>query len=86
MDYLKEKILFDNAYPSLHLRNAWNHDGMMHACDKIGNYSPRSVQHMYDAIASRIQGDAYYLKAVLSFVKVTFVSSCFHSMSLTQVT
>jgi hypothetical protein len=68
MDYLEEKILFDNAYPSLHLRNAWNHDGMMRACDKIGNYLPRSVQRMYDAIASRIQGDAYCLKAVSSLV------------------
>jgi hypothetical protein len=68
MDYLEENILFDNAYPSLHLQNAWNRDGMVRACDKIGNYSPRSVQRMYDAIASRIQGDAYYLKAVSSLV------------------
>ena len=68
MDYLEEKILFDNTYPSLHLQNAWNHDGMMRACDKIGNYSPQSVQRMYDALASRIQGDAYYLKAVSSLV------------------
>ena len=40
MDYLEEKILFDNAYPSLYLQNAWNCDGMVRACDKIGNYSP----------------------------------------------
>jgi hypothetical protein len=76
MDYLKEKILFENAYPSLQLQNAWNCDGMVRACDKIGNYLPRSVQHMYDCITSRIQGDAYYLKAISSLVRIPPLIHC----------
>lgn len=76
MAYLEEKILFENAYPSLQLRNAWNCDGMVRACDKIGNYSPRSVQRMYDCIASRIQGDAYYLKAISSLVRIPPLIHC----------
>ena len=64
MEFVKEKIIFDNAFPSLQLRNAWNRDGMVHACDQLGNVPQRRIQRMYDCIASRIGGDAYYLRAI----------------------
>lgn len=68
MGYLEERILFDNAFPSLQQRNVWNRAGMVRACDRIGNVSSRRVQRMYDCVASRIQGDAYYLKSISSLV------------------
>jgi hypothetical protein len=68
MGYLEEKIIFEDAFPSLQLRNAWNRNGMVRACDELGNFSLHHVQCMYDCIASRIQGDAYYLKAISSLV------------------
>jgi hypothetical protein len=54
--------------PSLQIRTAWNRDGMVRACDEIANFALRCIQRMYDCIASRIQGDAYYLKAISSLV------------------
>ena len=59
MGYVEERIIFDNA---------WNREGMVRVCDAIGNFAPRCVQRMYDCIASRIQGDVYYLKAISSLV------------------
>ena len=64
MGYIKEQIIFDNAFPSLQIQMAWNCDGMVHTCDEIANFASCHVQCMYDCIASRIQGDAYYLKAI----------------------
>ena len=68
MGYVEERIIFDNAFPPLHMQNAWNREGMVRACNAIGNFAPRRVQCMYDCIASRIQGDVYYLKAISSLV------------------
>lgn len=76
MKYVEEKVIFDNAFPNMQMRNAWSTDGVVRACDKIGNFSPCSVQRIYDCIASRVQGDAYYMKALSSLVRIPPFTCC----------
>ena len=66
---IKEKLIFDNPFPLIVDRLAWNQQALVDACALVVEKpGPKSVKDRYSAIKSCVRLDGYYASQISTLV------------------